>query len=47
MFAIYALPRSLSPPKGFDARELRKEVLYVSGNIGLLSAPTRAELSRS
>lgn len=38
MFAIYALPQSLSPPKGFDARELRKEVLAVSGNVGLLPA---------
>jgi phosphatidylethanolamine-binding protein (PEBP) family uncharacterized protein len=38
MFAIYALSRRLSPPKGFDARELRKEVLDVSGNVGLLPA---------
>ena len=38
MFAIYALPQSLSPPKGFDARELRKEILAVSGNVGLLPA---------
>lgn len=38
MFAIYALPQSLSPPKGFDGRELRKEVLDVSGNVGLLPA---------
>jgi phosphatidylethanolamine-binding protein (PEBP) family uncharacterized protein len=38
MFAVYALPRRLSPPKGFDARELRKEVLGVSGNVGLLPA---------
>jgi len=38
MFALYALPRSLSPPKGFDALGLRKEVLDVSGNVGLLPA---------
>jgi phosphatidylethanolamine-binding protein (PEBP) family uncharacterized protein len=38
MFAIYALPRRLSPPKGFDARELRKQILDVSGNVGLLPA---------
>jgi phosphatidylethanolamine-binding protein (PEBP) family uncharacterized protein len=38
MFAIYALPRALSPRPGFDARELRKEILAVSGNVGLLPA---------
>lgn len=38
MFAVYALPKALSPPKGFDARELRKEILDVSGNVGLLPA---------
>jgi phosphatidylethanolamine-binding protein (PEBP) family uncharacterized protein len=38
MFALYALPHPLSPPKGFDARELRKEILDVSGNVGLLPA---------
>jgi phosphatidylethanolamine-binding protein (PEBP) family uncharacterized protein len=38
MFAVYALPTALSPPKGFDARELRKEVLGASGNVGLLPA---------
>lgn len=38
MFAVYALPTALSPPKGFDARELRKEILDVSGNVGLLPA---------
>jgi phosphatidylethanolamine-binding protein (PEBP) family uncharacterized protein len=37
LFAVYALPRALSPQPGFDARELRKEVLDVSGNVGLLS----------
>jgi phosphatidylethanolamine-binding protein (PEBP) family uncharacterized protein len=38
IFAVYALPRALSPPKGFDARELRRRILDVSGNVGLLSA---------
>jgi phosphatidylethanolamine-binding protein (PEBP) family uncharacterized protein len=38
MFAVYALPRRLSPQKGFDARELRKEVLGASGDVGLLPA---------
>jgi phosphatidylethanolamine-binding protein (PEBP) family uncharacterized protein len=38
MFALYALPRRLSPKRGFDARELRKEVLAVSGDVGLLPA---------
>jgi phosphatidylethanolamine-binding protein (PEBP) family uncharacterized protein len=36
MFAVYALPQPLKPRKGFDARELRREVLRVSGNAGLL-----------
>jgi phosphatidylethanolamine-binding protein (PEBP) family uncharacterized protein len=38
MFAVYALPRSLDPRPGFDGRELRKEVLGVSGNVGLMAA---------
>jgi phosphatidylethanolamine-binding protein (PEBP) family uncharacterized protein len=38
MFALYALPQRLSPSKGFDPRELRKEVLGISGNVGLLPA---------
>lgn len=38
MFAVYALPRSLGPRPGFDGREMRKEVLGVSGNVGLLAA---------
>ena len=37
IFAVYALPRALSPAPGFDARELRHQVLDVSGNVGLLS----------
>jgi phosphatidylethanolamine-binding protein (PEBP) family uncharacterized protein len=38
MFALYALPTALTPPKGFDARELRRRILDVSGNVGLLPA---------
>jgi phosphatidylethanolamine-binding protein (PEBP) family uncharacterized protein len=38
LFAVYALPRALAPPKGFDARELRRTILDVSGNVGLLPA---------
>lgn len=38
MFALYALPRSLSAHRGFDPLELRKQVLDVSGNAGLLPA---------
>jgi len=38
IFAVYALPRALSSQPGFDARELRRQVLDVSGNVGLLSA---------
>lgn len=36
MFAVYALPTALSPHKGFESRELRKQVLAISGNVGLL-----------
>jgi phosphatidylethanolamine-binding protein (PEBP) family uncharacterized protein len=35
IFAVYALPRALSPKPGFDARDLRRQVLGVSGNVGL------------
>jgi phosphatidylethanolamine-binding protein (PEBP) family uncharacterized protein len=38
MFALYALPTSLSPQRGFDPLELRKRVLDASGNAGLLPA---------
>jgi phosphatidylethanolamine-binding protein (PEBP) family uncharacterized protein len=38
MFALYALPKSLGAKRGFDPRELRKEVLEISGNVGLLPA---------
>jgi phosphatidylethanolamine-binding protein (PEBP) family uncharacterized protein len=36
MFALYALPKALKPHKGFEPRAFRKEVLAVSGNVGLL-----------
>jgi phosphatidylethanolamine-binding protein (PEBP) family uncharacterized protein len=36
IFAIYALPRALSPRRGFDARELRRQILGLSGHAGLL-----------
>ncbi len=36
VFALYALPKSLSPAKGFDPMTLRKAVLDTSGNVGLL-----------
>src|SRR6187200_2187385 len=38
MFALYALPTALSPHRGFDPLQLRKRVLDVSGNAGLLPA---------
>jgi len=38
LFALFALPRSLSPKPGFDPRALREEILATSGNAGLLSA---------
>jgi phosphatidylethanolamine-binding protein (PEBP) family uncharacterized protein len=38
MFAVYALPRSLSPPKGFDPLKLRSQILALAGNVGLLPA---------
>lgn len=38
IFALFALPRSLSPKQGFDPRALREEILDVSGNVGLLTA---------
>jgi len=36
MFALYAVPKKLSPAKGFDPHDLRQVVLDVSGNVGLL-----------
>lgn len=38
MFALYALPKRLSPSPGFDPRSLREAVLEVSGNVGLMPA---------
>lgn len=38
IFALYALPRSLSPSRGFDPTTLRKEILALSGNVGLMAA---------
>jgi phosphatidylethanolamine-binding protein (PEBP) family uncharacterized protein len=37
VFALYALPSSLHPSKDFDPNPLRKEVLDISGNAGLLA----------
>jgi phosphatidylethanolamine-binding protein (PEBP) family uncharacterized protein len=37
MFTVFALPRKLSPNQGFDPSALRKEVLNISGNVGLLA----------
>jgi hypothetical protein len=38
IFAVFALPKALSPKKGFDAHALREEILGLSGNVGLLPA---------
>lgn len=38
MFAVYALPHALSPGKGFDAAQVRDEILAEAGNVGLLPA---------
>ncbi len=37
MFALFALPKKLSPSRGFDPLVLRKEVTDTSGNVGLLA----------
>lgn len=37
MFAVFALPKELSPAPGFDPSALRREVLGASGNVGLLA----------
>lgn len=37
MFALFALPKKLSPGRGFDPLALRKEVTDTSGNVGLLA----------
>jgi phosphatidylethanolamine-binding protein (PEBP) family uncharacterized protein len=36
MFALYALPKRLSPARGFDPSAFRRQVLALSGNAGLL-----------
>lgn len=36
MFALYALPKKLSPAKGFEPHDLRQAVLDASGDVGLL-----------
>jgi phosphatidylethanolamine-binding protein (PEBP) family uncharacterized protein len=38
IFALYALPQPLSPKRGFDPTALRKEILGLSGNVGLMAA---------
>lgn len=38
MLAVYALPRSLSPQRGFDPAQLRSEILAQAGNAGFLPA---------
>jgi phosphatidylethanolamine-binding protein (PEBP) family uncharacterized protein len=37
MFTLFALPKRLSPAQGFEPFAFRKEVLDVSGNVGLLA----------
>ena len=37
MFALFAVPKKLSPSRGFDPLVLRKEVTDISGNVGLLA----------
>jgi len=37
VFALYALPKALTPARGFDPTTLRKEALDRSGNAGLLA----------
>jgi phosphatidylethanolamine-binding protein (PEBP) family uncharacterized protein len=36
VFALFALPTSLDPQKGFDPRPLREEILAASRDVGLL-----------
>jgi phosphatidylethanolamine-binding protein (PEBP) family uncharacterized protein len=38
LFALFALPRALSPAPGFDPRALREATLAASGDVGLMSA---------
>jgi phosphatidylethanolamine-binding protein (PEBP) family uncharacterized protein len=37
IFALYALPKALSPKRGFDPAVLREEVLGLSRNVGLMA----------
>ncbi len=37
IFALYALPKALSPKQGFDPASLREQVLEISGNAGLMA----------
>ena len=37
IFALYALPKSLSPSQGFDPATLRKQILALAGNAGLMA----------
>ncbi len=37
MFALFAVPKKLSPSKGFEPLALRKEVLDTSGDVGLMA----------
>jgi phosphatidylethanolamine-binding protein (PEBP) family uncharacterized protein len=38
VFALYALPQALTPKRGFDPMSLRREVLGLSGDVGLVTA---------
>jgi phosphatidylethanolamine-binding protein (PEBP) family uncharacterized protein len=38
IFALYALPKRLSPERGFDPRSFRQQILALAGNAGLLPA---------
>jgi phosphatidylethanolamine-binding protein (PEBP) family uncharacterized protein len=38
VFALYALPQALKPKRGFDPMSLRREVLGLSGDVGLVTA---------
>jgi phosphatidylethanolamine-binding protein (PEBP) family uncharacterized protein len=40
VFALYAIPKRLSPTKGFDPHNLREEALAAVGHAGLLAAGT-------
>jgi phosphatidylethanolamine-binding protein (PEBP) family uncharacterized protein len=39
VFAVYALPRSLSPKQGFEPLGLRAEAMHLSESVGLLVTP--------